>query len=265
MKRLIVAVAVIGLVLLACAAIAWRERSRGLVEHFQIDPQSQRIVRIDSSYVTSRLQRFLGPKLILLSIDDAPANADVDRRILKILKKHQVRAIWFITCKTLDSKEDPAAESHRQVLKEILADGHVLGNHGYHHLNLRSLDAAGSPLLAPEIVECSRLIQAEAGVWPKYFRPPFGASAPRVDQLIRSQGMQSVLWSKNTFDSLLATFKTHPRMYVDYVHNNPAFDVAGHAEDGDIVLMHDYPDSVETLDEMLTKLQSRGFVFVVPD
>jgi len=29
--------------------------------------------------------------------------------------------------------------------------------------------------------------------------------------------------------------------------------------------MHDYPDSVETLDEMLTKLQSRGFVFVVPD
>lgn len=249
---------------LAWFAWVWHEVSSTTISHFRIDSEGQRIVRIPDSGEIPLVPEFLRLKPILLTIDDGPANTNVDLKMLAILNKHHAHAIWFITCKTLDAKIDPAAAEHREVLKKIRADGNVLGNHGYHHFNLKDMDDQGSALLEPEIFGCSRLIESVAGVRPKYFRPPFGQSTQRVDALIKSDGMQAVLWSINTQDSLLAKFKDHPDVYLDYVHNNPAFDVPGHAERGEILLMHDYPNTLQELDELLTKLEHAGFVFVLP-
>jgi len=229
---------------------------------YRIDERTQRVVLIRNAEPAASLE-FLQPKPMLLTIDDGPANTEVDLKILAILKEHHAHALWFITCKTLDPKLDPAAEEHRQVLKQIVADGHILGNHGYSHLDLRDLDARHSPQLEPEISECSHLIESIAGVRPKYFRPPFGKTSPRILELVRMEGMQSVLWTSDTFDWVPA-YQSYPAMFMNYVRHNPALDVAAHAEPGGILLMHDHSNTAGTLDELLTKLERRRFAFVVP-
>jgi hypothetical protein len=39
------------------------------------------------------------------------------------------------------------------------------------------------------------IIRATAGVSPKVFRPPFGATSPRIRGLVRSSGMTHILWT----------------------------------------------------------------------
>jgi len=251
---LAIALAVAGLFLFA--------GSQHLPRRYRVDADTQRIVRDDFTVVPD----FLTPKPILLTIDDGPGNTSVDLKMLAILNKHHARALWFVVCMNMDPAVSPAASEHRQVLAKIAAAGQVVGNHSYHHLHLRTLDLQASPLVAEEISGCSRMIESITGARPKFFRSPYGEVPPEHEAgVIRAERMQVVEWTSNTFDSLLQKFKTHPQTYLDYVNHNPAFDVAGKAERGDILLMHDYPNTALALDELLTRLEKKGFVFVAPD
>lgn len=200
------------------------------------------------------------PEPVVLTIDDGPENTRDDQQILRILRAHHVHAIWFISCKNLDPAEDPAAEEHRALLRQIVAAGHVVGNHGYTH---RDLSLVAPEALDHEIAGCSRLIEQVAGVTPRFFRPPFGKHAPAVLAAARKAGMTPMFWSANSFDSLFARFKTHPREYDRFVLDHPLLD-AGNARPGDIVLMHDYPNSTRALDGLLTRMRRRGLTFAVP-
>jgi peptidoglycan/xylan/chitin deacetylase (PgdA/CDA1 family) len=157
---------------------------------------------------------------------------------------------------------DPQASEHRVALEEIVARGHLIGNHGYSHLDLRRLEPGA---MAHEIVGCSDLIAQLTGRRPRYFRPPFGAHSPAVDRMVEADGMQLLLWSGNSYDSLLADFKRHPRAYVDYVRLHPGMDAALTATPGDVLLFHDYPNTALAIDGFMTRLERRDFQFVLPD
>ncbi|MFT4197787.1 MAG: polysaccharide deacetylase family protein [Pseudoxanthomonas sp.] len=210
-----------------------------------------------SAFVASMVER----KPLLLTIDDAPENEGLDRQMLAILAKHHAHAIWFINCKYLDPATDSQAAEHQAVLNEIAKQGHLLGNHSYNHLNLTALDPTR---LQHEIGDCSEMIHGISGVSPGYFRPPFGSHTPRVKDVAEKNGMQMVLWSLNSYDSMLASFKTHPGQYAQLLETNQAYDIPGQADAGDILLMHDYPNTAATLDATLSRLEKKGFVFVVP-
>lgn len=198
---------------------------------------------------------------ILLTFDDAPEDLADDRSILATLARHRARALWLVTCKRLDPAMDRDAEDHRVALREIVAHGHLIGNHGYSHVDLRPLDAAAR---AHEVVGCSDYIERLTGRRPLYFRPPFGVHSPQVDRMLEADRMQLLLWRTNSYDSFLADFKRHPDTFVPYVRGHPAFDVTLNAAAGDILLFHDYPNTALALDGILTRLEQRGFQFVVP-
>lgn len=251
--------------LLLAAGFYSFNRSSNQTDVFRIDYVSARIARLAHTGEIPFLEDILRPKPILLTFDDSPEDTATDHEILAILKEHHARAIWFINCKNLDPAINEDAASHRTVLKEIVSQGNVLGNHGYNHLDLAVIDKTNPMLLGHEIGDCSNMIKSISGIQPNYFRPPFGVYTPHVKSVIEHDGMHLVHWSSNSFDSMLHAFKIKPQLYIWYLKHNPAFNIVGNANAGDILLMHDYPNTAYALDGILTGLEKRGFVFVIPE
>lgn len=65
-------------------------------------------------------------KVIYLTFDDGP---DVISTVplLEILSKHKIKAIFFCTGK--------AASENPELVSRIKSEGHIVGNHGFNHLN----------------------------------------------------------------------------------------------------------------------------------
>src|SRR3954468_16734594 len=55
-------------------------------------------------------------------------------RILKILGKHDIKGTFYVPGDT--------AERHTDAIKQVLAEGHEIGHHGYLHLRSDAIDAA---------------------------------------------------------------------------------------------------------------------------
>ena len=88
---------------------------------------------------------------------------------------------------------------------------------------------------------------------PTLFRPPWGDLSPAATKVIHAAGMQSVLWDANSGDTWLKS----PQQ-ITYMSLHEA-SLGGH-----VLLMHSRPATAAALDTLLTKLQQRGFRFVLP-
>lgn len=182
-------------------------------------------------------------KYIMLSFDDGPGAPGVDTKILATLARHHAHAVFFEVCTHIT----PAT---RAVPQRILASGNLLGNHSYDHPHLPTL---GPTQLRHEIAGCSATLAAITGARPSLFRPPWGQLSPAVARAIRAAGMQIVLWDANSGDTWLK-----PPQQIVHMSLYEA-SLGGH-----ILLMHSYATTADALDALLTKLQKRGFRFVLP-
>ncbi len=77
------------------------------------------------------------------------------------------------------------------------ADGHIIGNHTFGHVDLTKLDAQQ---VDQEIEKCALIIHDIIGKTPRLVRPPFGFHNPDVDNVVYSKGKIIVLWSLDTED-----------------------------------------------------------------
>lgn len=207
---------------------------------------------------------FLRASPLLLTIDDGPSDAAADLKMLDVLNKHHAKAIWFVVCRHLDPALDPAASEHRRFLKLAVAAGHRIGNHTYRHVNLIKAERTSPSSLTGEVQGCSRMIESITGTRPKYFRPPWGAITENVYRLVRSEGMQTVYWSSDSHD-WMAAFRNNPHMFMNYARNSPIPGNGSFPPRGGILLIHDSASEAEVLDERLSDLEAKGFVFVVPE
>jgi hypothetical protein len=72
--------------------------------------------------------------IVALTFDDGP-NPNTTPQILDILKKNNVKATFFVIGKN--------AERYPEIIKRIMDEGHLIGNHSYSHIDFsRSSDAA---------------------------------------------------------------------------------------------------------------------------
>jgi peptidoglycan/xylan/chitin deacetylase (PgdA/CDA1 family) len=194
-------------------------------------------------------------KPILLTIDDGPSNAGVDQSMLATLAAHNAKAVWFVNCRNFD-QANPHAQANLASLRQIVAAGGEIASHGYSHLHLDQLHGEA---LRHEIEGCSAAIAAVTGKRPRLFRPPWGVSSPEADAQIAQSGMQKVLWTLNTYDSMLPSFKRDPKAYGAWLAQQDMGATAG-----DVLLMHDYPHTARNLDAILSALEAQGFHFVMP-
>ena len=128
------------------------------------------------------------PGELALTFDDGP-NPAWTPRLLEILVSHNVRATFFLV--------GSHAQAEPELVRRIVAAGHLIGNHSWSHLNLA---LASASRVKQELASTNEALEQIASVQVKYFRPPFGARRPVVFRLARSLGMVPVLWNAMTTD-----------------------------------------------------------------
>ena len=111
-------------------------------------------------------------KKIWLTFDDGPEE-EVTEFILETLKKFNIKASFFLIGKKI--QEFP------ELTKEIIKEGHILGNHSFSHLNgFKSKNEEyiydielGQKLINEKLVEMGITKKI------KIFRPPYGRILPQ--------------------------------------------------------------------------------------
>jgi peptidoglycan/xylan/chitin deacetylase (PgdA/CDA1 family) len=130
-----------------------------------------------------------GPRdrpLVALTFDDGP-NATATLAIKNILDTYGVKATFFTVGKALDARPD--------ISRALLADGHLLGNHSYHHDSLRWLDPS-----YPELARTQQAFRRDLGICPALFRPPHGQHTPFMAWVVHQHGMRMATWDVSVGD-----------------------------------------------------------------
>ena len=156
------------------------------------------------------------------------------------LKERGVKATFFLIGEN--------ADKNPEIVKRMAEEGHLIGNHTYHHVELTKVSENEARL---ELADTSAVIVRITGKESEYMRPPFGAWQRKLEQEIQ---MLPVLW---TIDPLDWTTENQ-----DEIVNK----VVTEAEENDIILLHDcYKSSIEAGLRIVDILQEEGFVFVTVD
>ncbi|MDZ7958386.1 MAG: polysaccharide deacetylase family protein [Aulosira sp. DedQUE10] len=185
-------------------------------------------------------------KVIALSIDDGPW-PKTTLQMLDILKQNNVKATFFWVGQAL--------QANPEIAKQVVAQGHAIGNHTWHHW-YRRMDKATAK---SEIERTNELIYKTTGVKTSLFRPPGGVLNNGLAAYAKSQKDAVVMWSQTSAD-------TDPRAKSQVFVKNVLRD----AKPGSIVLMHDgggdRQRTVQALPEIILRLKQQGYRFVtVPE
>lgn len=176
---------------------------------------------------------------VSLSFDDGPAKETA--AILDILKEQNVPAAFFSIGKN--------AATNKELVKRWDDEGHVVGNHSFHHGF--NFDWQSAWKMAQEINATNQLIESIIGKKPKLFRPPYGVTNPNLGKAVRKTNMHSIAWSLRSFDTAAKD-------------KNQLLDkILGQLQGGDIILLHDSMTITrEILTELIVRIREKGFTFV---
>lgn len=183
-------------------------------------------------------------KVIYLTFDAGYENGNTEA-ILDALKKHHAPATFFVVGHYL--------ESAPEIVKRMVAEGHSVGNHTYHHLDMSKI--GDKKAFQKEMEEVSKLFTQITGKEiTMYYRPPQGKYSVENLKMAKGMGYKTFFWS-------LA--------YVDwYQDKQPSKEEAfqkliGRIHPGAIVLLHSTSETNgKILDELLTEWEKMGYRFL---
>ncbi|MEH1777558.1 MAG: polysaccharide deacetylase family protein [Nostoc sp.] len=180
-------------------------------------------------------------KVIALTFDDGPW-PESTAEVLDILKKNQIKGTFFVVGENV--------KNFPNLLKQEIAEGHVIGNHTWHHwYQFLNPQAA-----AYEIDHTEDIIFKTTGLKTNLFRPPGGVMHNGVVDYARNSKYAIVLWSSDSVD--------YSRPAVPKLISN----VFREAKPGGIVLMHDgggnRSRTVQALPEIIAHFRNQGYRFV---
>ena len=143
---------------------------------------------VSSLAADSRATYVGGHATAVLTFDDGPDPVWTPR-LLRVLQAADAKAVFFLV-------GEQAAE-HPELVQQIAAQGHAIGNHTYTHTDPLRLTASQ---LATEIDQTNEVITAITGIRPTLFRPPFGHATEALDDLMDRRAMRTVLWDNSPSD-----------------------------------------------------------------
>ncbi|CAB3389424.1 polysaccharide deacetylase family protein [Kyrpidia spormannii] len=180
-----------------------------------------------------------------LTFDDGP-DVTYTTRILDILRREGIHATFFIV--------GQRAQAHPEMVRRIVAEGHVVGNHSWDHPNFTKLSIAE---IRSELIRTNDLLRSLVGYTPDLFRPPYGELTPALVQTIGSMGFKIIDWSVDTRDWAGTPVPT----IMNYVRKE--------ITPGGIILEHcaggrgeRLDNTVEALPRIISYLRNQGYSFV---
>lgn len=175
-------------------------------------------------------------KEVCLTFDDGPHPQSV-KEILDILKVYDVRATFFLVGRRI--------EQYPEQVREIVREGHEVGNHTENHLRL---DTLSPDQVRTELSMCEKAYsQATGGDKLVLFRPPGMRFNADVLKIAREFGYITVDWNYGA--------KDFQPMDADRI----AEYVLQQVTNGGIILLHDNPATARALPEILLGLKQKGF------
>lgn len=172
----------------------------------------------------------VGEKPVVLTFDDGPSL--YTQQLANILKAEQIPAAFF----WIGANTEPGQPA------ELTGQGFQLGSHTMTHARMTTLTPDG------QRSELSGSVKALGEV--SYFRPPFGAYSPEVIQSAKALGLTTVMWDVDSRDWELGQ---HPEQIVP--------NVMSHVRSGSIILLHERPQTVKVLPELIKALRAAGYSF----
>jgi len=160
-------------------------------------------------------------------------------QLLQILKDEKVKATFFVTGRWAEKQPD--------LVKQIVKEGHDLGNHGHGHRHLKNMS---DEEIAREIRDGERILQGISGEKPKLFAPAYGEIDERINRIAVGLGYEVIMWSLDTIDWQNPDVATIVKRVVPRIHNDA------------IILMHPTRPTVEALPLIIKQLKEEGYQMV---
>ena len=184
-------------------------------------------------------------KVIALTFDDGPW-PNTTAKVLDILKKNRIKSTFFVVGQNV--------KNYPNLTKQIVADGHIIANHTWHHW-YHQMNAQAA---AYEVANTGDIIYQTTGVRTSLFRPPGGIMNNGVAAYAKNNKYAVIMWSADSMD--------YSRPAVPRLMNN----IFREAKPGGIVLMHDgggdRSHTVKALPEIISRFRKQGYEFVtVPE
>ena len=134
-----------------------------------------------SWYLRMRCRARRAGRRVALTFDDGP---DPQRTpaVLDLLARQGVRATFFVV--------GARAEAHPELVRRMVAEGHVVGNHSYTHSWRFPLRSLGRTM--EELCRTGEVLHRITGRQPRLFRPPFGVTNPTIARAVRRLGLDPV-------------------------------------------------------------------------
>ena len=179
-------------------------------------------------------------KILYLTFDDGP-HPEATPFVLKELKKHNALATFFCIGKNV--------VSYPAIYKQLINEGHSVGNHTYNHLNGWK---TGNDDYLKDIALASHEIDSEL------FRPPYGRitsfQAKNLRSAMKGKEPKVIMW-----DVLSGDFD------IDCTPQQCLANVLLATVSGSIIIFHDsekaFPKLAYTLPRILNYFSEKGYLF----
>lgn len=186
-----------------------------------------------------RSQNSLGTnaKTVALTFDDGPHEPNT-AKVLDVLKKHDVKAAFFIIGKHI--------KGHEALMQRLVAEGHQIGNHSFSHHNL--FDLWSTKKITQDVQQCQNLIEQYQSA--NLFRPPYGVTTPNIRRALKTLNLRSIGWNIRSYDTSAGS--------ISQVKDR----IMKQLKPGAIILLHDRLDLAPgLLEALIPELKGHGYNF----
>lgn len=178
-------------------------------------------------------------KIIALTFDDGPEPFHTEK-ILDVLKQNEISAVFFFIGHKM--------EQHPDIVKRVVNEGHIVGNHSYSHH--RYFDLFPRHKMVSELQQTNNIAERITGKKLKFFRPPYGVTTPVLAKAINTVGLATIGWNIRSLDTVI----NDPSRLLNRISQR--------LRSGGILLLHDTaPVTRQSLQTIIDRIRQRGYSF----
>lgn len=204
---------------------------------------NKQINQYDSYYIGEN------EKVIYLTFDEGGSDQTYIKEIADVLNRYEIHGTFFLTRNYITNEAD--------FIRELVASGHVIGNHTRNHLNMSTLANESSvDKFVEEITSVEKAYMEVTGQeMIKVFRFPKGEASERSMKMLQDLGYKNFFWSHAYYDyGPELSYQDAYNSMINYYHN------------GAIYLIHpNNKGNYVALEDFIKEMLDMGYTFKTVD